>query len=113
MTLRKELGKIVDVKLGTGGYQGAMFGLTVHIETKSGAAFCFSGYWANRPKDAEWTKEFQNEKFLGVILKIKNLMLDAKLSDFKDLKGVPVEVVWDSGQNPPTLESFRILKEVI
>ena len=107
-----ELGRIVSVKLGDGGYDDAMFGFTFYLSTGSGGSVCdFWGTWGHEPNEScKWTKTEQNEVFLDCFLRVKKLMKQAKVSNFNQLKNVPIEITWDDKNR---LKSWRILTEVL
>lgn len=109
---RKEIGKIQSVSFGHGGYQDAMIGISFTLGSdKAGwGVGDFWGYWSMEPdKYTKWTKKDQ-VKILGeTVLRINQLLSDAKVSDINKLQGIPVEVEFESN----TLKSWRILTEVI
>jgi hypothetical protein len=57
----------------------------------------------------KWTPESNNENCVGVMKYISDLLNDAKVSDVYQLKGKPVEVVFENN----CIKSWRLLKEVI
>jgi len=106
----KQIGKIRSVRLGSGGYQDAMFGLTFDLGGESWGCGDFWGTWRDGPsKNADWTKETQVKSQGAMIERLKTVMLDAKVSDFTKLAGVPVEVSFENMR----LTSWRVLKEVL
>lgn len=109
---RKEIGKIQSVSFGHGGYQDAMIGISFTLGSdKAGwGVGDFWGTWGMEPdKYTKWTKKDQ-VKILGeTVLRINQLLSDAKVSDINKLQGIPVEVEFESN----TLKSWRILTEVI
>lgn len=107
--MRKELGKINSIQLGMGGYDGAMFGFSFDLGGVGWGVGDFWGTWSTRSEGCKWSIEDQNKIFLESLLKIKQLLNDAEKDDFTELKGVPVEVIFDGN----ALESWRILTEVL
>lgn len=104
-----KLGHISKVGFGFGGYDDAMFGLTVSLQGESWGVKDFKGWWAVRPETAQWSKEEGVKIHAETMLFILDLLKAAKKKDVTELKGVPVEVTFD-GQR---LQSWRILTEVI
>lgn len=103
------LGKIRDVKLGTGGYQDAMFGFSFDLGGDGFGCSDFWGTWSIRPKDAEWSIADQQSIFAGSMMKVKNLMADAKVESFSELKNKPIKIIFKDG----ILNSWSILTEVL
>lgn len=91
--IEKEFGKIRDIKLGFGGYQDAMLGVTFKLESKEWGTIDF---WP-------WSGSME------FYVKIRDLLRDAEKQDLKQLEGVPIEVTFENG----VLKSWRILKEVL
>lgn len=110
--IRKEIGKIQSVSFGRGGYQDAMIGIsfTLGSEKQSWATCDFWGYWSMNPNPScKWTKQDQIKSLGETVLRINKLLSDANVSDINKLKGIPIEVGFESN----TLKSWRILTEVI
>lgn len=106
----KKLGKISSIKLGRGGYQDAMFGLTISFSFDVCCGIgTFIGTWETRSKHAQYSVEQWEKQMLDVFVKIKELMHDAKVDDFNKLVGVPVEITLEND----TFKDFRILTEVL
>lgn len=104
------LGKIKEVKLGYGGYQGAQFGFTFWLEGKGSSVVDFKGHWAvERSEHCKWTEEDRLLKLGRDVMYIKNLLSKSKKKSLDELKGVPVEVTLEDN----TLHSWRILEEVL
>ena len=57
----------------------------------------------------KWTVEDRDKQLVLVVDNINQLMIDANVRKFSDLKNVPIEVTLDGFQ----LVSFRILTEVL
>lgn len=106
---RKELGKIQSVSFGYGGYQEAQFGVSFILGGAGWGVGDFWGTWAEWSKPCKWTQEDQKDTFGETVVKIRDLLKQAKKQELHQLKGVPVEVTFNNN----TLVSWRILKEVI
>jgi hypothetical protein len=109
--MRKELGKIAAVRFGAGGYQDAMFGLTVTMSFNGGGTGCcdFKGQWAERSPSANYTEQEWREGFLDQMLAVKKIMDDAKVDEINKLVGTPIEAEFDGVM----LKSWRVLTEVL
>lgn len=110
---KKHLGKISHVKFGIGGYQDAMFGLTLHFEFDSGGTGDFKGTWDPATIEcseyAKWS-ESDRDKYLAEMCRfVSKIMHEAKVDDVYQLKGKPVEVTTQNF----TMKSWRILTEVL
>jgi hypothetical protein len=111
--MSKMLGKIESIKLGYGGYQDAMFGLTVVFSLEGGSSGCtdFKGWWCDSPSEnAKWTVEDKNKIIVDVHEKIIEMCEQANVNSLDELVGTPVEVVFDRSYKFP---SWRILIEVL
>lgn len=110
----KYLGKIESVSLGIGGYQAAMFGLSVSLSF-DGSHGCgdFRGTWCPGVVDVrpgtKWTEAERSHMHDTLVRFIAKLLVDAKKKDLYQLKGVPVEVEMDG----MSLKSWRVLTEVL
>lgn len=105
------LGKISAITIGNGGYQDAMFGVTIQLDTVDGSVTdFFPGAWSTPiPPHAKWTEE-DREKGIGIAFnRLRVIMYDAKVDDAYKLVGKPVEVEFRN----QSLGSWRILKEVL
>lgn len=107
--MEKKLGKIESLSFGSGGYDDAMFGFSFTFCGDGWGVSDFWGTWSNWSEGCKWTVEDQSKIFTESLLRVKQLLTDAKKSNFVDLKGVPVEVTLEDGR----LSSWRILTEVI
>ena len=109
--MQKRLGKIQKIRLGDGGYDDAMFGVSVTLSMDGGSTGVgdFKGWWTNYPKHAQYSEESWAHTHAETYVWLRNLMREAKVRDFKDLEGKPVEVMTDGN----TLKSWRILTEVL
>jgi hypothetical protein len=108
--IEKNLGRIRGIHFGMGGYDDAMFGLTISLGDDSSFVTDFRGTWAFSPSEStKWTLEDQTELW-GVMCRwIVSLLQDSKKKNLLDLVGTPVEITLENNR----LLSWRILKEVI
>jgi hypothetical protein len=105
-----EIGKINEVRFGSGGYQDAMIGFTFQLGGKSWGTGDFWGFWSMDPtSSAEWTAEKREIALGKTVMRVQKLMEQAKVQDFTKLKNIPVEVKFEDN----TLKSWRILEEVL
>lgn len=111
MNIRKELGKISSVSFGHGGYQDAMIGISFSFAGNSGWGVSdFWGVWSiERSKHAKWTEKDRINDAGKMVMKINDLLSQAKVSDVARLDGIPVEVTFEGN----TLKEWRILTEVL
>lgn len=107
--MRKELGKITSLRIGTGGYQDAMFGVWLQLGGKSWGVADGRGTWATRSERARFSEEEWREEFAKSFLWLADLCEKAGVQDAQALVGQPVEIVFDGNK----LESWRILEEVL
>lgn len=110
-----KIGKIKSLRIGLGGYQDVMFGVSFDLgSTEQGwGVGDFRGFWSpaqmERSPHAKWTEESRREEILNAFLWLDQLMKDAKVNDANKLVGIPVEVVFHNSM----LKSWRILTEVL
>ena len=111
MSLRKELGKISHVSFGLGGYQDAMIGISFGLGGNSGWGVSdFWGVWSiDRSEHAKWTEQDRITDAGKMVMRINDLLSQAKISDVSQLEGIPVEVTFEGN----TLKGWRILTEVL
>lgn len=106
----KELGRISHVGFGAGGYQEAMFGLSLTFSGKGWGTSTFIGAWAHDPdKHCKWTKKDQEREFVQALTTLKDTLKAAGKSDISQLIGVPVEVEFENN----SIKSWRVLEEVL
>jgi hypothetical protein len=109
--LRNELGKIKKIKLGFGGYQDAMIGISFDFGGDGWGCGDFWGHWSDKPiEGAEWTHESQIKKLGEVMWRINNLLKEAKVDRVNDLAGVPVRVFF---KDVNMLSHWEVLTEVL
>jgi hypothetical protein len=111
--MNKELGKIVSAKFGFGGYQEAMFGLSLEFRMgiAGGCGTFINGGWNNSIKSDEckWTEPERSKMKVEMCDKIQKILTDAKVSSVDELVNVPVELVFEDGM----LKDWRVLNEVL
>lgn len=111
--MKKILGKISNVYFGIGGYQDAQIGVHFTFEADGyGVCNSVSGWDANLIKNTphcSWTEADRSKKYDEIIRFVSDLLRDAKVKNFVELKGKPVELTIDNN----TLSSWRILTEVL
>lgn len=109
--MRKELGKIRDISAGFGGYQEVQFGFSLSFDM--GSSFVtgpFKGHWGNKATDGcEWDDDDRITSYGEAMEEMRLLMVEAKVKQFSDLEGVPVEIT----MNGNMFVSFRVLTEVL
>lgn len=110
MSERKELGKITRFDVGMGGYDDAMFGLSVTFAFQGGGVGDFIGTWAHKPDhNHKWTLEDQSRYWADMCRQMIELMRKAKVKTTAEMVGIPVEVTLDGNR----LSSWRVLEEVL
>ncbi len=111
MSLRKELGKISSVSFGFGGYQDCMLGLSMTFSMKGASVSTFinGGWVAERSDQASWSEADRSEQQSKMCWEIIRLLEKAKVSDVRDLEGIPVELTFEG----IGLLEWRILEEVL
>jgi hypothetical protein len=111
MAMSKELGKIQRFEIGIGGYDDAMFGLSVTLGGSSGwGVQDFDGTWTMEPGEHhKWDKKDQHKCWADMCQRVVNLMHQAKVKTTAEMVGIPVEVEFENG----CLKSWRILEEVL
>jgi len=115
--MKKELGKINSVRFGLGGYQDAMFGLSLSFTFKGGGVNTFEGgTWDCETMVCDsyckWTEADRSKHNDELIRKVSKYLKQGKVDDVTKLKGLPVELVFDQ-EHFGTLKSWRILEEVL
>lgn len=109
--MEKRLGKIRDVKFGFGGYRDACIGLSMTLDSSGTCVNIFvSGGWNSPPSDGtSWTLMDQAKQQSEMVLKLTELMKQAKIEDITKLEGKPVEITFDG----MILKDWRLLTEVL
>lgn len=104
------LGKIENISLGAGGYQDAMFGVTFKLSGSAVSVCDFWGYWNTEiTSSTKWSEEHRTSQLGEIMNRLRLLMNEAKVREFTELKGVPVEVRTLNG----ALVGWRVLTEVL
>ena len=110
MSEHKKLGRIRCARFGMGGYQDAMFGLTLDFDLKGCGVGTFYGYWATeRSEYCKWTEDERLLALGKVCMKLAELLQQCGGNSVGDLVGKPVEVTLDGNR----LASWRLLTEVL
>lgn len=108
----KQLGKIEKFDIGLGGYDGAMFGLSITLSGPGWGVSDFDGTWSSHPREySQWTEEDQIKKWGMMCRRIVDLMEKAKVTTCADMVGIPIEASFNGPSG--TLDSWRILEEVL
>ena len=110
--MHKELGKITSVRFGMGGYQDAQFGIWFTFGNDGWGVGSGEGVWSSKPsKCAKWTEADRLKLISEIALKINDWLIEAKVDSVEKLKGIPVEITFDSPHGK--MLSWRILTEVL
>jgi len=108
--MKRELGKIESAKFGLGGYQGVQFGVWFCIKSEGGSACNGKGVWTSEiTESTQWTEKDRGKTLEEIMRYVMDLLEKAKVDDFNDLVGIPVEATIDGN----SLKEWRILTEVI
>lgn len=108
--MRKELGKIQRFDIGIGGYDDAMFGMSVTLGGNGWGVHDFDGTWAHKPDhNHQWTLDDQSRSWSDMCRRVIDLMKKAKVKTSAEMVGIPVEVTFEGNK----LSSWRILDEVL
>lgn len=109
--LRKEIGKIKFVSFGNGGYQDACIGISFSLGNDSWGVSDFWGAWSiERSEHTKWTEESRIESLGKMVMRINQLLKDAKVESIDKLKDIPIECTFVDFNR---LHSWRILTEVL
>ena len=111
MVSEKRLGKIERMHFGFGGYQDAMFGLSLTFSMDGyGVQDFIGGGWIeeNSKGDPELIQS-RRDAMANMSERIIGIMKEAKIGGIDALVGMPVEIITDNG----ALRSWRILTEVL
>lgn len=107
-----QLGKIAWIRIGAGGYQDMMFGVTVSLSMKGTGVQDFKGMWKQSvdcTEDSKWDETDRSRQYDETMRWLDILCTQAKVDDAMDLVGKPVEVTFEGMQ----LVSWRLLTEVL
>ena len=112
MTENTQLGKIEQIYLGYGGYQDVQLGITVTLSGNGFGVCDFKGFWSLGMacnESSTWNQTDRNEKDAQTMRWVDKLMKTAGVARLEDLKGIPIEAVFEGS----VLKSWRILEEVL
>lgn len=105
-----ELGKITHAAFGYGGYQDAMIGLSLRFGGKNWGTAEFTGFWSeDRSSSALWTEEDRTSVLGNTVMKLNELLKEAKVNDVTGLVGIPVRCEFINN----SLVKWNILTEVL
>lgn len=109
--MTKEIGKIRAIRVGMGGYQNTMFGVSFTLGGKNGwGTGDFWGAWSDGPSEhAKWTKGDQLTAMGAAFWRLNELMRETGHADIMDLVGTPIEATFKDLR----LDSWRIMTEVL
>lgn len=108
----KVLGKIASLRVGRGGYQDAMFGVTVSLSMQNSGVSDFKGTWDQSIKvtsSTRWTEADRSRQFDDVMRWLDEQCRIAHVDDVMKLVGKPVEATLQGN----SLRSWRLLTEVL
>jgi hypothetical protein len=113
----KELARISHVSYGFGGYQGAMFGLSLTFEGDGIGVGTFHGTWPlamERSEHAKWSEEDRRQYALDALRRLEDTLRAAGKDSVEQLVGTPVELEFKGDcAIGTTLENWRVLTEVL
>lgn len=110
MSITKRLGRIAGARFGYGGYQDAMFGLS--LEGEGWGVSDFQGGWSldiEVSQHTKWTEADREVAFAQAVRLLNDTLRQAKKRHIAELVGVPVEVTFDG----MVISSWRVLTEVV
>jgi len=109
----KQLMKIEKATFGLGGYNDAMLGVFFTFTGKNCGISSERSTWDHNlvkvTEHAKWTEEDRSHQYDEMMRYVSDLLKDAKVNNFDNLRGKPVEVTLEGNQ----LKSWRILTEVL
>lgn len=100
----KHLGKIMSVKFG---YKNSMFGLHLELGSGENSGWRVITSISYNPKLNNQAET--NQRALEMLIEIKKLLEEARVSTIDELKDIPIEAEF----NGNVLEKYRILNEVL
>ncbi len=108
--INKKLARIEKASFGHGGYQDAEIGISFTFGSEGWGIGDFWGFWGTkRAGNAKWTEQDRIDTLGSVVMRINQLLSDARVRDVESLVGVPVEITINGGR----MVSWRVLKEVL
>ena len=108
----EQLAHIASVRLGRGGYQDAMFGVSFTFRSGGMGVGDFWGFWdwdTSCPKRAKWSEEDRSSYAVDWLKRLADVMRSARKQEVHELVGVPVALTFEGNR----LASWRVLTEVI
>lgn len=99
MNIKKQIGKITQVRFGFGGYQDAQIGLYLQFgsDKHSWGVSKFYGAWANEPdKRTKWTKADQLKSLGETVMFLAKTLSKAKKNSVDELIDTPVECIFEN-----------------
>lgn len=113
----EQLAHIASVRLGRGGYQDAMFGVSFTFRSGSMGVGDFWGFWDwSTPvsERAQWNEADRIALVAEWVERLAHVMRLAQKEEVHDLVGVPVALSFERGPVlGGQLTSWRVLTEVI
>lgn len=105
--METSLGKIASLELL---HEDGRIGFSFTLESEGWVVMDFWGYWSTewRP-ECKWSNADRHKSLGHSVMKVKDLMSQAKVDRMSKLVGKPVEAKFAGGR----LSSWRILTEVI
>ena len=107
------LGKIQSISFGLGGYRDCCIGLHITLEGKGWGTCTSKDAWDKNlikwSQSCKWTEEERRESYADIMCYISDLLHTAKKTSVDQLRGVPVEAIFENN----ILKSWRILEEVL
>lgn len=111
--MEKQLGKIQDVYFGIGGYQDCCIGIYFTLGGTGWGVNDSKTTWDPNlikwTKTCKWTEQDRSKSYDEIIRYISDLLKKAKVKTIQELKGIPIEGIFEDFK----LISWRILEEVL
>ena len=87
-----------------------MIGLSLQFSGESWGCGHFDGQWAIKPSDhAKWTDDERVRGLGETVMRLKEILEQAKVRHVEELVGIPVECTFEG----MTLTNWRVLMEVL
>jgi hypothetical protein len=104
----KKLGKISKVSFGLNDREH--IGILFSLQGKGWGVNSWWGFYSGeRSEESKWTESDRNTEIGIIVMRIADLLHQAKVQTIDQLQGVPIEVTFDGN----LLNSWRVLEEVI
>lgn len=108
-----KIGKISRASFGLGGYQGAMLGLHVTLESSGwGTSDTRSAWDATQIKHSEhckWTEASRDAQYAEIMRYVSSLLAAAKVDRVDQLVGIPIAATFEGN----LLKEWRVLTEAL